>query len=67
MIDERAVSRYGTLPPDKPCRFTFALTEGDKDYIVMTWFTDDAGFRWQLDEHQHLVQVNDGDERKYMP
>jgi hypothetical protein len=24
---------------------------------VVAWFTDDAGFRWQLDEHLHLAET----------
>jgi hypothetical protein len=28
------------------------------------WFTDDAGFRWQLDEYLHLVEAGDNDEYK---
>ena len=30
-------------------------------HTVVAWFTDDAGFRWQLDEYQHLVEAADGD------
>jgi len=63
MLDERAVSRYGTLPPGSPCKFTFAATDGNDDHIVVAWFTDDAGFRWQLDEFQHLAETKDDEYR----
>jgi hypothetical protein len=32
------------------------------DEIAVAWFTDDAGYRWQLDEFQHLVQASDESE-----
>jgi len=32
---------------------------------VVAWFTDDDGFRWQLDEDQHFVQSDD--ESQYLP
>ena len=35
------------------------------DQVLVTWFTDDAGFRWQLDEYLHLVQSDD--ETTYLP
>jgi hypothetical protein len=59
MVDEGPVSRYGTLPPGKPCKFSFAATDVDEDRIVVAWFTDDAGLRWQLDEFQHLTETKD--------
>ena len=34
------------------------------DRVLVAWFTDDAGFRWRLDEYQHLVQS--GDETTYL-
>jgi len=35
------------------------------DRVLVAWFTDDAGFRWRLDEYQHLVQSRD--ETTYLP
>src|SRR5260370_24582054 len=37
----------------------------DLDQVLVAWFTDDAGFRSQLDEYQHLVQSDD--ETTYLP
>lgn len=29
----------------------------DPDQVLVAWFTDDAGFRWQLDGYLHLVNI----------
>jgi hypothetical protein len=34
-------------------------------HTVVAWFTDDAGFRWQMDEYMHLVQADD--ETRHLP
>lgn len=39
--------------------FTFAGLSLDAGHTVVAWFTDDAGFRWQVDEYMHLVQADD--------
>jgi hypothetical protein len=61
--EEQSGSRYGTLRPGKQCRFTFDGLSADPAHIVVAWFTDDAGFRWQLDEFLHLAETT-GDEYK---
>jgi hypothetical protein len=55
--DEQPGERYLNLLPGKHCRFTFDGLHADPDHIVVAWFTDDAGFRWQLDEHRHLAET----------
>jgi hypothetical protein len=65
-LDVKPVPTFPRLRPGGRCAFGFK--EGLKhepDHVLVAWFTDDAGFRWQLDEYQHLVQVNDGDELEY--
>jgi hypothetical protein len=64
-FDEEPVPLYKTLRPGKRCRFTFDGLSLGPGHIVVAWFTDDAGFRWQLDEYMHLVQADD--ETKYLP
>jgi len=64
MVDERPVSRYGTLPPGSPCKFTFATTDVNEDQIIVAWFTDDAGLRWHLDEFQHLTETKDDEYKR---
>jgi hypothetical protein len=32
--------------------------------ILVVWFTDDAGFRWQLDDYLHLARADSNDEYK---
>ena len=55
--DEQPGERYLNLLPGRHCRFTFDGLHVDPDHIVVAWFTDDAGFRWQLDEHLHLAET----------
>jgi hypothetical protein len=59
-------SRYEKLRPERRCIFDFdeSFTLGD-EHIIVVWFTDDAGFRWQLDEYLHLTQSED--EGEYRP
>jgi hypothetical protein len=36
--------------------------------LFVVWFTEDAGFKWQLDEYLHLAQVpDDDDQSEYRP
>jgi hypothetical protein len=56
---------YKVLRPGERCRFTFDGLTRDEDHILVAWFTDDAGFRWQLDEYLHLVQAGNDDEYKW--
>jgi hypothetical protein len=55
------VTRWDTLRPAAICAFLFEGTSA-QDLVFIAWFTDDAGFRWQLDEYLHLVPAGDGDE-----
>ena len=64
MLDEQRRPDYGALPPGKTCRFTFAHVDGNNDDLVAAEFTDDAGFRWRLDENQHLTAVTTGDDEE---
>ena len=53
-----------STPRMRPC----ASSQGDHyepDQVLAAWFTDDAGYRWQLDEYLHLVQVDDDEEHEY--
>ena len=57
---------YDTLRPETRCGFIFnKVSTVEPDHILVAWFTDDAGFRWQLDEYLHLVPARDGDD--YVP
>jgi hypothetical protein len=67
---ERPGSRYPTLLPASKCRFAFELTldrlelPGDDPLLfLVVWFTDDEGFRWHLDQFQHLAET-EGEEYK---
>lgn len=61
----KPVSRFVTLRPKSRCGFTFKDLTREPDQVLVAWFTDDAGFRWQLDQHLHLVQSDD--ESEYVP
>jgi hypothetical protein len=64
-VDTKRYSRVEMLRPEAACGFWFdGLTE-EKDQLFVAWFTDDAGFRWQLDEYLHLVQAGNDDEYKW--
>jgi hypothetical protein len=63
--DAKPVSRFETLRPDATCGFTFDGLSGTPDEALVSWYTDNDGFRWQLDEYQHLVDSDD--ENEYMP
>jgi hypothetical protein len=63
-VDEQPVPRYKVLRPGERCRFTFDGLTLVEDHIVVAWFTDDAGIRWQLDEYRHLVQTADDEYKR---
>jgi hypothetical protein len=65
VIGSKPVSRFETLPPGATCEFTFDNLTESPDQVLVAWFTDDDEFRWQLDEHQRLVES--GDESVYLP
>lgn len=56
------VSRWETLRPGARCSFRFVGHRPEPDEVLVAWFTDDAGFRWQLDEYLHLVRSDDESE-----
>ena len=58
----KAVSRVEVVRPDSRCGFVFDSLSRETDQVLVAWFTDDAGFRWQLDEYSHLVQADDESE-----
>jgi hypothetical protein len=58
----KPVSRFGTLRPKSRCGFTFKDLPPDPNQVLVAWFTDDAGFRWQLDQYLHLVRSDDESE-----
>lgn len=60
--DAQAVSRVEVIRPGSRCGFAFDGLSRQSDQVLVTWFTDDAGFRWQLDEYLHLVQADDESE-----
>jgi hypothetical protein len=60
--EAKPVSRFETLRPGATCGFTFDAVADSPDEVLVAWFTDDDGFRWQLDEYQHLVQSDDESE-----
>ena len=53
--------QLGVLRPDRRCDFAFDGLADDPNHVIVMWFTDDAGFRWQLDQNMHLVEADDGD------
>ena len=63
--DTKPVQSLESLRPGARGGFSFPELHDDLDQVLVAWFTDDAGFRWQLDENQHLVSINNGNE--YLP
>jgi hypothetical protein len=63
--DLKPLQEFGMLRPRSTCIFVFNKLAVTPDMVVVAWFTDDAGFRWQLDEYMHLVQVKDEEEHVY--
>jgi hypothetical protein len=66
LMESKSVGRFARLRPSRRSLFMFA--EGlklEEDSLLVAWFTDDAGFRWELDEYLHLVRASDEDE--YQP
>jgi hypothetical protein len=61
-LNAKQTPRLETLRPDARGGFSFPNRPVEPDHILVAWFTDDAGFRWQLDEDQHLVSARDGDQ-----
>jgi hypothetical protein len=55
--DEQPGTRYDVLPSGSACKFTLNGWSGSQDEIFVAWFTDDAGFRWQLGGRPHLVET----------
>lgn len=62
LSESKPVSRFDTLRPEATCGFTFDGLRGTPDEALLAWFTDDDGFRWQLDEYQHLAESDDENE-----
>jgi hypothetical protein len=58
-------SRLETLRPEAICGFSFDALPDGPEKVLVAWFTDDDGFRWQLDEYQHLTESSD--ENVYLP
>jgi hypothetical protein len=63
--DLKPLQVFKTLRPHATCAFIFKGTDAEPDQVLVAWFTDDAGYRWQLDEYLHLVQVDDDEEHEY--
>lgn len=63
--DSKPGAEWDRLRPGDRCGFTFPGLQRDPDQILVAWFTDDAGFRWQLDEYLRLVRAAADDE--YVP
>lgn len=60
ILESKSGPQWDRLRPSGRCSLVFTSLEDDQ--LLVAWFTDDAGFRWQLDEYQHLVPARDGDE-----
>jgi hypothetical protein len=58
-------SRLERLRPGSRGGFSFDVAGSEPDRVLVVWFTDNDGFRWQLDEYQHFVQSDD--ESQYLP
>jgi hypothetical protein len=63
--ETKPTARFETLRPGARCAFTFKDLRPEPDQVLVAWFTDDAKFRWQLDQYLHLVQS--ADESEYLP
>ena len=61
----KQTSRFETLRPGARCGFSFGESYRDPDQVLVAWFTDDDGFRWQLDAYGHLMESDD--ESSYLP
>ena len=57
--EPKLLRRLENLLPSSRGGFAFPGLQWEPDQIVVAWFTDDAGFRWQLDENLHLVLADD--------
>jgi hypothetical protein len=57
-----ALSELANLAAGSTAGFKFPELQESPDQIVVVWFTDDAGSRWQLDQDGHLVPAGDGTE-----
>lgn len=64
-LDSKPGGQWDRLRPGAQCSFAFTGLQQEKAQVLVAWFTDDAGFRWQLDEYMHLAQAGDSDE--YLP
>lgn len=58
----KPVFTFETLRPGARCGFIFKDLTIEPDQVLVAWFTDDDGFRWQLDQYLHLVQTDDESE-----
>jgi hypothetical protein len=56
-------TRIRTLKPGQSGAFSYPGLLREETEILVVWFTDDAKFRWQLDELQHLTDAK-GNEYK---
>jgi len=61
LAQPKSVRTIETIRPGARGLFVFKnATAVEEDDVLVAWFTDDAGFRWQLDEYLHLVTAGDG-------
>jgi hypothetical protein len=61
----KPLPEFAILRPEAGCGFLFGQLTVAPDEVLVAWFTDDADFRWQLDEYLHLAQADDGEEHEY--
>jgi hypothetical protein len=59
IVAAKPLQEFKMLRPEASCAFSFKGLADAPDQVLVAWFTDDAGFRWQLDEYLHLVDVKD--------
>lgn len=60
-VDPKPVAWWERLRPEGRCGFAFTGLQPGNDQLLVAWFTDDAGFRWQLDGYRHLVPAGHED------
>jgi hypothetical protein len=62
MPDTKDYDRVTVVRGGSSCGFTFEIDRWDPDMVLVIWFTDDEGHRWQLDQYGHLVESPDESE-----
>ena len=61
----RQAKTLEVLRPRAIYAFRFSHLPRDADHVLVAWFIDDAGNRWQLDEYMHLIQTKPSSAGRY--